>query len=72
MRIIFAVCVSCLSFYLVSSLQPCGNLLGNGWLLGSFVCDASLCNVTLPCGVLGQEWYLIVSIPDPSLLLHFD
>ena len=27
--------------------------------------------VTLPCGVLGQVWYLIVSIPDLCLLTYF-
>ena len=29
-----------------------------------FVCDVFLCFVTFPCVVLGQVWYLIVSIPD--------
>ena len=36
----------CLYLYcrqVVCSLQPCDHLLGNGWPLGSFVCDASLC-----------------------------
>ena len=28
--------------------------------------------VTFPCGVLGQVWYLIVSIPDICLLPYFD
>ena len=27
--------------------------------------------VTFPCGVLGQVWYLIVSIPDLCLLTYF-
>ena len=27
--------------------------------------------VTIPCGVLGQVWYLIVSIPDLCLLPYF-
>ena len=27
--------------------------------------------VTLPCGVLGQVWNLIVSIPDPCILPYF-
>ena len=26
---------------------------------------------TFPCGVLGQVWYLIVSIPDLCLLSYF-
>ena len=28
--------------------------------------------VTFPCGVLGQVWYLIISIPDLCLLTYFD
>ena len=36
--------------------------------LGSQVCDVFLCFVTFPCGVLGQVWYLIVSIPGLCLL----
>ena len=31
--------VSCLSCFLVCSLQPCGHLLGKGWPLGSLVCN---------------------------------
>ena len=27
--------------------------------------------VTIPCGILGQVWYLIVSIPDLCLLSYF-
>ena len=27
--------------------------------------------VTFPCGVLGPVWYLVVSIPDLSLLTYF-
>ena len=27
--------------------------------------------VTFPCGVLGQVWYLIVSIPDLCHLIYF-
>ena len=55
---------SCRSCFLVCSLQPCGHLLGKGWPLGSLVCYVLLCCVTFPCGVLGQVWYLIVSILD--------
>ena len=52
----FVICVSCLSCYLVCSLQPCGHLLGKGWPLGFLVCDVNLCVFffTFPCGVLGQ------------------
>ena len=28
--------------------------------------------VTFPCGILGQVWYLIVSIPDLCHLSYFD
>ena len=38
----------------------CGHLLGKGWPLGSVwgvFCE-------FPIGILGQVWYLIVSIPD--------
>ena len=62
--IIFVVLVSCLSCFLVCSLQPCSHLLGKGGHLGSLVCDILLCISTFPCGVLGQVWCLIVSIPD--------
>ena len=27
--------------------------------------------VTFPCGILGQVWYLIVSIPDLCCLFYF-
>ena len=27
---------------------------------------------TLPCGILGQVWYLIVSFPDICRLTYFD
>ena len=30
-----------------------------------------LCFVPIPCGGLGQVWYLIISIPDICLLTYF-
>ena len=36
------------------------------WL--PLVCTVFLRFVTFPCGVLGQVWYFIVSIPDLCLL----
>ena len=27
--------------------------------------------VTFPCGILGQVWYMIVSVPDPFRLSYF-
>ena len=69
--IIFVIYVSCLSCFLVTSLQPCGHLLGKGLSLGSLVCDVYCDFVTFSCGVLGQVWYLIVLIPDRCLLTYF-
>ena len=62
-----------LSCCLVSSLQPCGQLLGKGWPLGSLVYDDGFLMFffTFPYGVLGQVWYLIWSIPDLCLLPYF-
>ena len=47
-----------------------GHLLGKGWPLGSrlwwllWVCH-------FPIGILGQVWYLIVSIPDLCTITYF-
>ena len=38
----------------------------------ALVCDVNCVFVTLPCGILGQVWYLIVSFPDRCLLSNFD
>ena len=67
--IIFDIYVSSLPCFLVLSLQPCGHRLGKGWLLGSLVCDVPSVFVTFPCVVLGQVWYLFVSIPDLCILI---
>ena len=40
-----------------------GHLLGKGWPLGSRLC-CLLWVCHFPIGILGQVWYLIVSIPD--------
>ena len=36
------------------------------------VCDVYCYSVTFPFGILGQVWYLIVSIPVPCCLSYFD
>ena len=36
----------------------------------ALVCDVCVF-VTFPCGILGQVWYLIVSIPDLCRLSYF-
>ena len=47
-----------------------GHLLGKGWPLGSHLwCLLWVCH--FPIGILGQVWYLIVSIPDLCNLTYF-
>ena len=43
------------------------------WMISyaSPMCDVFLSVITFPFGVLGQVWYLIVSIPDLYLLSNF-
>ena len=48
----------------------CGHLLGKGWPLGSRLwCLLWVCH--FPNGILGEVWYLIVSIPDLCTLTYF-
>ena len=48
-----------------------GHLLGKGWPLSSRLwCLLWVCN--FPIGILGQVWYLIVSIPDLCNLTYFE
>ena len=48
-----------------------GHLLGKGWPLGSRLwCLLWVCH--FPIGILGQVWYLIVSIPDLCNLTYSD
>ena len=69
--IIFVIYVSCLSCFLVCSLQPCGHLLGKADLLARLHVNISCVFATFSCGVLCQVWYGIVSIPDLCLLIYF-
>ena len=49
----------------------CGHLLGKGWPLSSRLwCLLWVCH--FPIGILGQVWYLIVSIPDLCTLTYFE
>ena len=52
------------------SLLPCGHLLGRFDLL-ALVCDVNCAFVTFLCGILGQVWYLIISITDLCSLSYF-
>ena len=48
-----------------------GHLLGKGWPLGSRLwCLLWVCH--FPIGILGQVWFLIVSIPDLCNLTYFE
>ena len=38
----------------------------------ALVCDVCCDFVTFPFGILGQVWYLIVSIPEPCYLSYFN
>ena len=61
---IFLSCVG----HFFASVNSC--LVATCWKradLLAFVCDF----VTFPCGILGQMWYLIVSIPDFCHLSYF-
>ena len=37
----------------------------------TLVCGVHLCDGHFPIGILGQVWYLIVSIPDLCTLTYF-
>ena len=53
----------CYAFVRVCLYVLCGHLLGKGWPLDSRVwCLLWVCH--FPIGILGQVWYLIVSILD--------
>ena len=64
--------VLCLLFFVRVCLYVlCGHLLGKGWPLGSRLwCLLWVCH--FPIGILGQVWYLIVSIPDLCTLITLE
>ena len=62
------LCLLC--FMRVCLYVLCGHLLGKGWPLGSRLW-CLLCVCHFPIGILGQVWYLIVSIPDLCNLITF-
>ena len=60
-------CVLCLPCFRFCSLLSCGHLK-----LLALVCNVYCDFVTFPFGgILGQVWYLIVSIPDHYCLSYF-
>ena len=68
------LCYLCLVFVMLSRLfiaalwSPAGKGLTSWLLFVMFNCVF----VTFPCGILGQVWYLIVSIPDLCLLSYLE
>ena len=48
--------------------MPCGHLLGKGWSLGSHLWWITVFH--FPIGILGQVWYLIVSILSLCTLIY--
>ena len=66
----FVLSCVCYVFVGVCLYVLCGHLLGKGWPLGSRLwCLLWVCH--FPIGILGQVWYLIVSIPDLCTLTYF-
>ena len=65
----FLSCV-CYAFVHVCLYVPCGHLLGKGWPLGSRLWCLTV-SLSLSHCILGQAWYLIVSIPDLCTLTYF-
>ena len=67
------LCYLCLVFVMLSRLfiaalwSPAGKGLRYWLLFVMFNCVF----VTFPCDILGQVWYLIVSIPDLCRLSYF-
>ena len=67
------LCYLCLVFVMFSCLfiaalwSPAGKGLTSWLSFVMFYCAF----VTFPCGILGQVWYLILSIPDPCHISNF-
>ena len=66
--IICAMIVMFLRLFIAALWSPAGKGLTSWLLLVMFHCVF----VTFPCGILGQVWYLIVSIPDLCHLSYYD
>ena len=68
------LCYLCLVFvmlwglFIAALLSPAGKGLTSWLSFGMFNCVF----VTFPCGILGQVWYLIVSVSDLCHLSFFN
>ena len=63
MLFLSCVCYACVR---VCLLLPCGHLLGKGSFVMS---NFGVCY--FPIGILGQVWYLVVSVPDLCPFSYF-
>ena len=61
-----------LNAWMLSSLFIAALWSPEGKGLLALVCDVYCDFVTFPFSILGQVWYLIVSIPDPCCLSYFE
>ena len=71
--VIFVIYISCFSL-LCCLVTVHSSLVITCWEMAhplALVCVDFLCFVTLPYGVLGQVWILIVPIPDLCLPFYF-
>ena len=68
------LCYLCLVIVMLSLLfiAVLWSSAGKGLTFGSCLCCSIGVLVTFPCGILGQVWYLIVSIPDLCRLSYFN
>ena len=73
MFILWIICVtSVLCFHANASVHCCLVVTCWEWTdLVALVCDVKCVFSTFPCVILGQVWYLIISIPDLCRLSYF-
>ena len=62
---------ACYAFVRVCLFVPCGHLLGKDCPLSSRMWCLTM-SLSLSVGILGQVWYMIVSIPDLCTLIYFE
>ena len=62
----------CYAFVRVCLYVPLWSPAGKRADLWALVCGVLLWVCFFPIGILGQVWYLIVSIPDLCTLTNFD
>ena len=64
------LCYLCRVF-VIASIHCCREVTRRERIaLLALVCDVYCDFVTFPFGILGQVWYLTVSIPDPSCISY--